>query len=422
MSLLRNSILEWSSKRATAISLRDLYKFNVDASDDKNQRILNSQFLHRELPIRLAQRIQELYSIPFGLVENKNICYVRDLYMKGFQSLLEFKKPESLIEDEYFTKQLKSVLDEHEHVIQLMAIGVLERKKEIKFDAESTAILNLFLNRFFMARIGIRFLIAHHIASKTKQIGCSGIIHSEVDPTLVARKAADESIHLCERRFGTSPEIHIMSPHPITFTYVPGHLQYILSELFKNSLRATMVHHGEEGAKLPIEVVIVAGETDITIKVSDKGGGVPFSKMDNCWTYVYTSYESQKATSTSSSSGSGTSSTTENDNSNITMPTSSYGGVGKLKFKDACIETIEANAPTLAGYGCGLPISRLYSQYFGGGLDLKSMEGYGTDAYIYLNRLGKNCENLPKGVQLSPAERDSSFLTDFTPNSYTKLI
>jgi hypothetical protein len=44
-----------------------------------------------------------------------------------------------------------------------------------------------------------------------------------------------------------------------------------------------------------------------------------------------------------------------------------------------------------------------------GGLDLRSMEGYGTDAYCYLNRLGKNCENLPVGVALSPAERDSSF-------------
>lgn len=60
------------------------------------------------------------------------------------------------------------------------------------------------------------------------------------------------------------------------------------------------------------------------------------------------------------------------------------------------------------GYGCGLPLARLYSQYFGGGLDVKSMEGFGTDSYCHLNWLGNNCENLPLGVTSSPAERDSS--------------
>lgn len=44
----------------------------------------------------------------------------------------------------------------------------------------------------------------------------------------------------------------------------------------------------------------------------------------------------------------------------------------------------DAHTVPLAGYGYGLPISRLYARYFHGDLVLVSCEGHGTDAVIYL--------------------------------------
>ena len=40
---------------------------------------------------------------------------------------------------------------------------------------------------------------------------------------------------------------------------------------------------------------------------------------------------------------------------------------------------------TMAGYGYGLPISRLYARYFGGDLQIISMEGYGEFNTSYVS-------------------------------------
>lgn len=58
--------------------------------------------------------------------------------------------------------------------------------------------------------------------------------------------------------------------------------------------------------------------------------------------------------------------------------------------------------------GVGLPFARLHARYYGGDLVLKSMDGFGTDAFLIFSRLGHVCENLPHGVRISAAQRDSS--------------
>jgi signal transduction histidine kinase len=46
----------------------------------------------------------------------------------------------------------------------------------------------------------------------------------------------------------------------------------------------------------------------------------------------------------------------------------------------------------IAGFGVGLPLSRLYARYFGGDVLISQMYGHGTDVLINLNRLGNLTE------------------------------
>jgi hypothetical protein len=54
----------------------------------------------------------------------------------------------------------------------------------------------------------------------------------------------------------------------IRIVYVPSHLYHMLFELFKNSMRAVIEHHGADAEHHPpIEVTIVRGREDICVKV-----------------------------------------------------------------------------------------------------------------------------------------------------------
>jgi len=61
---------------------------------------------------------------------------------------------------------------------------------------------------------------------------------------------------------------------------------HICFELLKNSLRAVVERFGvdNEDQFPPIKVVVVEGSEDITIKISDEGGGIPRSAVPMIWT------------------------------------------------------------------------------------------------------------------------------------------
>lgn len=75
----------------------------------------------------------------------------------------------------------------------------------------------------------------------------------------------------------------------------------------------------------------------------------------------------------------------------------------------------------MAGYGYGLPLSRIYARYFHGDLILSSFDGYGSDAIVYLkSQPEESFELLPVFNKTSTKQYRSSVPTaDWTNPSST---
>ncbi|XP_061110585.1 pyruvate dehydrogenase kinase, isozyme 4 isoform X3 [Conger conger] len=244
-----------------------------------------------------------------------------------------------------------------------MAQGVVEYKEAFGVDPVTNQNVQYFLDRFYMSRISTRMLMNQHTLifdgstnpAHPKHIGS---IDPNCDVVGVVKDAFESAKMLCDQYYLTSPEVEIKQVNskdpelPLHIVYVPSHLYHMLFELFKNAMRATVEAH-ESSLTLPeIKVQVSLGSEDLTIKMSDRGGGVPLRKIERLFSYMYS-----------------------------TAPSPVIGNA--------------RNAP-LAGFGYGLPISRLYAKYFQGDLQLYSMEGYGTAAVIYLKALSsESVERLP---------------------------
>jgi len=377
---LEKTIRHLAMQKPTPVSLAEFHHYGI--SSEPKRRLHNAQFLYHELPIRIAQRVVELQSLPHGLSSQQPIKELEAMYRGYIKKLINSERPKiaSRQEDLRFTEMLRSIFLEHSSVVQQMALGVLELRDEINahpavtWNREIQADIDNTLNRFYTARIGLRMLVEHHISSHDNRPGFSGVLESNCRIADIAQTAAEHARYLCEQHLGDAPEITIHGALDSSLTYIPSHIHYCLTELLKNSVRATMEHHTRLGSKElpPVRIVIARGNEDVIVKISDEGGGIPRSEMEMVWTYLHSTAERPPAlTGAQQEKG---------------RPTSA-----------------------LAGYGVGMPLSRLYAEYFGGSLDVKSMESFGTDSYLHLNRLGNNCENLPRGVRTSPGNLGSEF-------------
>lgn len=358
----------YSQFNPSPLSIKKFIDFGLNASEKKS-----FVFLRKELPVRLANIMKEIALLPENLLRMPSVVAVNDWYMRSFQEIIEFEKKEPNVETlEHFCNELVKIRNRHTNVVETMAQGVLELKESHDVDQHTEHSIQYFLDRFYMSRISIRMLINQHIClfsallfggqlenapgpNKSKYIGC---IDTQCDVVSVIKDAYENARFLCDQYYLASPDLILEisrnksseDEHITNIVYVPSHLYHMLFELFKNSMRAVMEFHGSEDHYPPITVTVSRGKEDICLKMSDRGGGIPRSTTDHLFKYMY---------------------------STAPQPSKS-----------------DAHTVPLAGYGYGLPISRLYARYFHGDLILLSCEGCGTDAVVYLKALSNEANEL----------------------------
>ncbi|KAK3606730.1 hypothetical protein CHS0354_006508 [Potamilus streckersoni] len=353
---------KYSKYCPSSLTLEQLTEFGSKTGTEKS----SFEFLRHELPVRLANIMKEINLLPSNLLSVPSVNIVNGWYKQSFAEILEF---ENLDADSskilsQFTDTLIKIRNRHTNVVETMAQGVLEMKEAFGTDVKQENQIQYFLDRFYINRISIRMLINQHallygsqLANHPRHVGC---IDPNCDVVEVARDAFASARFLCEQYYLSAPDLIIECVNakeiglPVQIVYVPSHLYHMLFELFKNAMRAVVENNLKASDLPPLKLLICKGEEDLTIKLSDRGGGISYSKIDLLFQYMFSTAPQPHASSVK-----------------------------------------EGSAP-LAGYGYGLPLSRLYARYFQGDLVLSSVEGYGTDAIIYLKVLSNEAsECLP---------------------------
>ncbi|KAJ3417387.1 hypothetical protein HDV05_004852 [Chytridiales sp. JEL 0842] len=389
-----NSIIEKYAAQATKrVTLRQLTVFGRHLTEDKLLRSAN--YIREELPVRLAHRIRDFQHLPFIVGTNPHIEHVYSLYYNAFEKFRSVAPIQTLGQNHDFCELVESMLNTHLIAIPQLAMGIAETARHM--DPET---VNRFMNEVLRSRIGRRVLAEQHIhlsavfeGRMAPEDGWIGIVNTRCQAANTVRQCASVATELFRDHYtsvtGVEPPLVVVNGHEnARFTYIPDHIEYILVELLKNSMRFTFETHAPSELKAlvdeqdeasnssadttkalpkgasdiqlpPIKVTIGASDTEITFRISDEGGGIPRDFLSNLWSYSHASKRLFK----------------------------NFEKMPKLAAK------VTERIPERLHLGLGLPMSRVYANYWGGGIAIHSMHGYGTDAYVKI-AIGNQFENL----------------------------
>ncbi|KAF3348203.1 hypothetical protein VD0002_g1873 [Verticillium dahliae] len=404
---------EWVAREARPISLRQLMVFGRSLTE---ARLLSSaNYVRTELPTRIAHRIRDMQQLPYGVVTNPHISDVYQLYHNAFDTFRKVKEVKTLEENDHLCSIIGKMLKTHLTVIPKLAMGILESNGHI-----DPAVLDHFMNTILRSRISRRVIAEQHLAL-TETFGADWFspgakLHEsdfigEVFIKCVARDVVERCSSAVEKlarsTYGPDvrvPEIKINGHLDASFPFILSHIEYIIGELLRNAVQAvierqqrlaaeggldatTAAHHQQQPPPPPIEVTICEAQQHVMIRISDQGGGIPTNELPYLWSF---------------SSGPQSRRRLENLRRvpKLAATMQELHVSDELGRADLKTPSYESSLASLTGrppnlrLGIGLPLSRVYAEYWAGGLELHSLWGYGVDAFLQISKLGNKNEQL----------------------------
>ncbi|KAH9946386.1 26S proteasome subunit P45 [Epithele typhae] len=404
------------------LTLSKLLSFAQPVSPES---VLNSvKYVFTEIPRMLAMRARSLETLPFIVGMNPFIARTLEAHRSSFEFLITHPPVTTLEENMQFIEHLANLVQTHANDIPAMAKGFQECARYMTPEDIST-----FLDSTIRNRIAVRLIAEQHIAisrslaqNDATASDHRGVVEANCSPRELIRACGSFVSDLCEATLGASPRIVIDGDADARFAYVPVHLEYILTEILKNSFRATVEwhqrHHSYSSAE-PIPPVVITISSPphpspspspspaadphphphhrpqprprfLFMRVRDHGGGVPPANMSRIFSYSFTT-AGRGAVHDGGGDEDGTGGgpyAAQHMSGGAALADGAGGaGGGESLFAEMAGRGVQMGMGTIAGLGYGLPMSRLYTKYFGGSLVFKSLDGWGSDVFIKLRCL-----------------------------------
>jgi pyruvate dehydrogenase kinase 2/3/4 len=138
----------------------------------------------------------------------------------------------------------------------------------------------------------------------------------------------------------------------------------------------------------PIEVLICEAPQHVVIRISDQGGGIPRDILPFLWSFNKGPRRELRLRNLEKVP------TLAATMQELQEPLfKKVDGKTHSRPRDSSLTSLSSRPPELR-LGMGLPMSRIYAEYWAGGLELHSLEGYGVDAFLQISKLGNQNEQL----------------------------
>lgn len=213
----------------------------------------------------------------------------------------------------------------------------------------------------------------------------------------VVERCGREVAALARDAYGSDaviPDIKLEGHLEATFPYILSHLEYIIGELLRNSVQAVVEGNPSGATPPPIEVTICEAPQHVIIRVSDQGGGIPREIVPDLWSFSKGPRSHQRLENlTHVPKMAATLQELRVPGEPTKQHSQSQTQAQSHTTHDSSLSSLSSRPPNLR-LGMGLPLSRIYAEYWAGSLEIQSLRGYGVDAFLQISKLGNKNEQL----------------------------